>query len=445
MGLERIGRGLALLALACTTACVADNQAATSAAAPATKGGDDRNGAYDLIAGWWKPAPDHDSVWTYGSASGVWPDTPDRVLAVFWGDQRRNPIRPAGGGGGGGGGGQPTGRNNPNERQRNFLMAVNRDGKIVENWSQWDSMFNRPHQIYVNPYDPQRAVWVDERGGEGVHESIYKFSNDGKQLLMKLVDPRPVSGESDAQGRVPAARENLKPGPLDFGQNAVLAFLPNGDFLIGDGYQNGRVERFSSTGDFISEFGTVDECVRPESVQPTKPAYCTSGGAHPAGQFDLIHGIAVDRQNRIYVSDRMNHRIQIFDEKGTPVDQWNDIWDPVAIMIDVNDKVWILDATLNRILRFSMQGQLEDYFGTFGQASSLGRPGFTCSNADEKKKAGIPDFQPGACGGFSLPHQMSVDSDGNVYVAQFNAGWIDKYVPKAGADKTRLIGQPLKP
>ena len=101
----------------------------TAAADPAKKGGDDRNGPYDLIAGWWKPAPDHDSIWTYGSASGVWPDTPDRVLVVFWGDQRRNPIRAPGGGGGGGQ--VPTGRNNPNERQRNFLMAVNRDGKIV--------------------------------------------------------------------------------------------------------------------------------------------------------------------------------------------------------------------------------------------------------------------------------------------------------------------------
>src|SRR3954469_19545765 len=94
MGLARLRKGLALGMLVVATACVSENQAAPAdSAAALPKGGDDRNGPYDLIAGWWKPAPDHDSVWTYGSASGVWPDTPDRVLVVFWGDQRRNPIR----------------------------------------------------------------------------------------------------------------------------------------------------------------------------------------------------------------------------------------------------------------------------------------------------------------------------------------------------------------
>ena len=440
MGLARIGKGLTLVALAALTACVAENQAAsTQDAAPKVKGGDDRSGPYDVVAGWWKPAPDHDTIWGWGSASGIWPDTPDRILAVIWGDSRRVSLP--------GGGGQNAGRNNPNERQRNFLVAVDRNGNITENWSQWDSIFNRPHQIYINPYDPERAVWVDERGGEGVHEAIYKFTNDGKQKLLDLRDPRVVAGETDDQGRMTPARENLNPGPLDFGQNAVLAFMPNGDFLVGDGYQNGRVIRFNSKGEFVSEFGSVDECVRPASVQPTKPAYCSSGdkSTHAPGQFDLIHGIAVDKNNRIFVSDRMNHRVQIFDEKGTPVDQWNNIWDPVAILIDVNDKVWVLDATLNRILRYNMQGELEDYFGTYGAASSLGRPGFTCADANDRAAAGMPDWTEGPCGGFALPHQMSIDSEGNVYVAQFGGPWFDKYVPRADADKSRLIGQPMKP
>jgi hypothetical protein len=365
------------------------------------KGGDDRNGPYDVVPGWWKPAPDHDSTWTWGSAAGVWPDTPDRVLVVMWGDQRRQP-RPGA----------------DNERNRNFLVAVDRDGNITENWAQWDSLFNRPHQIYINPYDPDRAVWVDERGGNGVHEAILKFSNDGSELLLRMEDPNPVFGEGG-----PNPRENPNPGPLDFGQNAVLAFLPNGDFLLGDGYQNGRVVRYNAEGEFLSEFGSV--------------------GSGP-GQFDLVHGVAVDRESRIYVSDRMNHRIQIFTEDGTLVDTWPEIWDPVAIMIDVNDFVWILDATLNRILKYDMDGRLLDYFGTYGEASSLGRPGFTCSNAAAIAAAGLDPDHSGACGGFSLPHQMSVDTEGNLYVAQFGGPWIDKYVPKPGADPSRLIGQPLK-
>ena len=427
MAFERTRVALALVALTASYACGGETEAATAGRLsmdPAAKGGDDRNGPYDVVPGWWKAAPEHDSVWTWGSASGVWPDTPDRIFVVMWGDERRPDQRvqtPGQGQGGGGGGG--LGRRNPNEAQRNFFLVVDRNGNITENWSQWDSLFNRPHQVYVNPYDPERSVWVDERGGSGVHEAIYKFSNDGKKLLMKLVDPRPVSGESDAQGRVPPARDNPNPGPYDFGQNAVIAFMPNGDFLVGDGYQNGRIIRYNERGEFVSQFGSV--------------------GSGP-GQFDLIHGIAVDRDSRVYVSDRMNHRIQIFTDAGELVDTWPDIWDPVAIMVDVNNFVWVLDATLNRILKYDTQGHLLDYFGTYGEASSLGRPGFTCSDEDARAAAGVADFHQGACGGMSLPHQMSVDSEGNVYVAQFGGPWIDKYVPKAGADPSRLIGQPLK-
>tara|TARA_B100001123_G_scaffold375840_1_gene442105 strand:- start:735 stop:1697 length:963 start_codon:yes stop_codon:yes gene_type:complete len=320
----------------------------------------------------------------------------------MWGDQRRQ--------------GQPG---PDNELNRNFLLAVDRDGNITENWAQWDSLFNRPHQVYINPYDPDRSVWVDERGGNGVHESILKFSNDGSQLLLRLEDPNPITNEGG-----PVARDNPDPGPLDFGQNSVLAFLPNGDFLLGDGYQNGRIVRYNADGELLSEFGSV--------------------GSGP-GQFDLIHGIAVDRDNRIYVSDRRNHRIQIFTEDGTFVEEWPDIWDPVAITVDVNDFVWVLDATLNRILKYNMNGQLLDYFGTYGEASSLGRPGFTCSDDAAIAEAGLDPDHTGACGGFALPHQMSVDSEGNVYVAQFGGPWIDKYIPKPGADPSRLIGQPLGP
>ena len=398
MKLERIALVMTLVVAAGSTAC--ENAAPVGRLGATAKGGDDRSGPYDVVPGWWKPAPDHDSTWTWGSAAGVWPDTPDRVLVVMWGDQHRQPQQGV-----------------ENERSRNFLVAVDRDGNITENWAQWDSLFNRPHQIYINPYDPERAVWVDERGGNGVHESILKFSNDGSELLLRMEDPNLIPSEGG-----PTPRENPNPGPLDFGQNSVLAFLPNGDFLLGDGYENGRIVRYNAEGELLSEFGSV--------------------GSGP-GQFDLIHGVAVDRDNRIYVSDRRNHRIQIFTEDGMLLDEWPDIWDPVAIMVDVNDFVWVLDATLNRILKYDMDGRLLDYFGTYGEASSLGRPGFTCSNDAAIADAGLDPGHSGACGGFSLPHQMSVDSEGNLYVAQFGGPWIDKYVPKPGADPTRLIGQPV--
>jgi hypothetical protein len=357
----------------------------SGAASSLRKGGDDRSGPYDIVEAWWKPAPDHDSIWTWGSVSGVAADTPNRIIVAVWGDQRRT-----------GTGERPN--------SSNYLLVVDRNGKIVENWSQWDSLFNRPHQVYISPYDPNRDVWVVERGGNGVHEQILKFSNDGKRLLMRLTDPAPVMSKAQQ-------RQIRNPGAYDFGQPAVIAFLPNGDWLLGDGYDNARIARYSSDGKLISQFGSV--------------------GTGP-GQFDLVHGVAVDRNKRIYVSDRMNHRIQIFTESGEYIEEWPEIWDPVAIMIDENQSVWVLDATLNRILKYDTEGHLLDYFGAYGKASSLGRPGYMCSTT------------PAACGGMALPHQMDIDSEGNLYIAEFSGPWMDKLTPKAGADRSRLIGQPLK-
>ena len=117
----------------------------------------------------------------------------------------------------------------------------------------------------------------------------------------------------------------------------------------------------------------------------------------------------------------MNHRIQVFTEDGEFIEEWPDIYDPVGIFIDQNDAVLVLDGTLNRMLKYSLEGELLDYWGAYGEVSSMGRSGWP--------------------GGMSLPHQMDVDDDGNLYVASWGGPWLDKFVPKSHADPTRLIGK----
>ena len=374
MPLGRIGSGATFAVLMALAGCGGDQTASRADAATpaAAKGGDDRTGPYAVVENWWQPAPDHTGEWSWGPVSGVAVDTPDRIIVATWGDQdAEGQERPA---------------------STNYLVVVDGDGNMIENWSQWDSIFNRPHQVYISPYDPERHVWVVERGGNGVHEQILKFTNDGSELAMQLRDPRSVMGEAEA-------RANRNPGPLDLGQPSVMAFLPDGHFLLGDGYQNGRIAKYTTDGEFVMQFGSV--------------------GTGP-GEFDLIHGIAVDRDRRIYVADRMNHRIQVFTEDGAYIEEWPDIYDPVGIFIDGNDAVWVLDATLNRILRFTTEGELLDYWGAYGEVSSLGRSGWP--------------------GGLSLPHQMDTDAAGNLYIAEFGGPWLDKFVPRPGADPARLVG-----
>ena len=335
------------------------------------KGGDNRAGEYESVAGWWKPAPDHEAPWTWGEVSGVAVDTPDRIIVAVWGDRNAE--------------------GEERDDSSNYLVVVDRDGNVVENWSQWDSTFNKPHQVYISPYDTERHVWVVERGGgRGVHMQVLKFTNDGSELVMRLVDPdHPTTREE--------ARANPNPGPFEYGEPAVLAFLPDGSFLLGDGYWHSRIVKYDADGSYVMEWGEL--------------------GSGP-GQFDLVHGLAVDQARRVYVADRRNNRIQIFTEDGDFIEEWPDITDPVGVFIDEHHAVWVISASLHRVLRYSRGGELQHSWGAYGG------PG-------------------GLSGGLSRPHQLDVDQEGNVYVASWSGGWLNKFVPKPDADPSKLIGRGL--
>jgi len=360
--------------VAVVTACGDGTEAGERAPEPGTLvvGGDDRTGAYDAVEGWWKPAPDHIGPWTWGEVSGVAVDSPDRIIVAVWGDR------------------DLTGQER--EGSTNYLVVVDGDGNIVERWSQWDSIFNKPHQVYISPYDPERHVWVVERGGgRDVNMQILKFTNDGSELVMRLYDPNHPRSRAEA-------RANPHPGPYSYGDPAVLAFLPDGSFLLGDGYWHSRIVKYDADGNYLMEWGEL--------------------GTGP-GQFDLVHGVAVDRDHRVYVGDRTNNRIQVFTEDGAFIEEWPDISDPVGVYIDEREAVWVISARLNRILKYDLEGHLLDYFGAFGGT-----------------RGGFP-------GGLSRPHQLDVDQEGNLYVASWDGGWMNKFVPKPGADPARLVGRSL--
>ena len=65
-------------------------------------------------------------------------------------------------------------------------MVVDADGKIIEDWTQWDKLFTRPHDVEISPYDPEKNVWIVDAEGH----AVYKFSHDGKKLLLTLGTPR---------------------------------------------------------------------------------------------------------------------------------------------------------------------------------------------------------------------------------------------------------------
>jgi hypothetical protein len=372
MRLDRMAVALSLaMGLAACAGEVAPTPAESEAPRVTATGGDGRAGDYEAVAGWWKPAADHDDTWTWGEVSGVAVDTPDRIIVAVWGDRSADGTE--------------------REGSSNYLVVVDRDGRVVENWSQWDSTFNKPHQVYISPSDPERHVWVVERGGgRGVHMQVMKFTNDGSELVLRLGEPdHPTSREE--------ARANPNPGPYTYGEPAVLAFLPDGSFLLGDGYWNTRIVKYDADGTYVMEWGEA--------------------GTGP-GQFDLVHGLAVDQDRRVYVADRRNNRIQIFTEDGDFIEEWPDITDPVGVYVDEHHAVWVISASLHRVLKYSRDGALQHAWGAYGG------PG-------------------GLSGGLHRPHQIDVDQEGNVYVASWSGGWLNKFVPKPDADPRHLMGRGL--
>jgi DNA-binding beta-propeller fold protein YncE len=127
---------------------------------------------------------------------------------------------------------------------------------------------------------------------------------------------RPGRPRLDHRSRVPAGLRAHRRGQLirtigergvagtdgtHFDRPTKVAVAPDGTFYVSDGYRNSRVVAFGRDGHFLFAWG--------------------SKGSGP-GEFDLPHGIALDRRGRVYVADRGNARVQIFDRAGRFLTEW---------------------------------------------------------------------------------------------------------------------------
>ncbi len=323
------------------------------------KGGSDDFGPYEPVANWFKPLKEG----YLERGASVFAESPDRIF--FTSDVEFRPQRGIGGAG-------PAAADHLSP-DHHFIMVLDSNGKVIEDWSQWDSLFKMPHRVAISPYDKDKSVWVIERE---LHQ-IFKFSHDGKKLLMTL-------GEKGVKAS----------DKKHFGRPADIAFAPDGSFYIADGYDNTRIVKFDKSGKYQLEWGT-------EGTAP--------------GQFKVqVHDVAVDAQGRVFVADRGNDRIQIFDANGKFIEMWQNIKKPSYIHITKDGFVWVVSGAGNRLLKYDMNGKLLTTWGMYGV---------------EK-------------GQFDDPHDLSVDSAGNLYVAIFSTQkvGVEKFVPKANADRSRVVG-----
>ncbi len=158
--------------------------------------------------------------------------------------------------------------------------------------------------------------------------------------------------------------------------------------------------KFDHDGNYVSQWGQKGQL--PDDTRP--------------GYFNSLHGIDVHLDTgRVYVSDRQNNRIQVFDKDGNFLNQWR-VGEPPSdaqYLIVANDAVWIMDGGTTKLLKYDLEGNFLYSWGTWGTF-------------------------PGGMWGV---HGMSVDEEGNFYISEVNTGRAQKFVPRANADPDLVISR----
>lgn len=245
-------------------------------------------------------------------------------------------------------------------QSKTILFIDKNNGKLINSWG--DNLFVMPHGLKV---DSENNIWVTDVG----LNQVFKFSHHGK-LLMKLGVAKVAGNDS-----------------LHFDKPTDIAIAKDGSFYVSDGYGNSRVIKFSATGKYLFEWGK-------------------KGGKK--GEFNIPHGITLDNNNNVYVADRENNRIQIFDSTGKFIRQYadNSFGAVCAVAFD-NSKLFAVDDLT--FFNINHRGSDAIIIDTTGKVQTrFGRSG---------------SFE----GNTSWYHDLTVDRDENIYVGDILGNTVQKF------------------
>jgi hypothetical protein len=233
------------------------------------------------------------------------------------------------------------------------LFEFDQTGKFVKEIGEGLYGFVFAHAVRV---DKQDNIWVIDEGSN----MIMKFDPNGRVLMTLGRKPEaltvpapPANAAAAAGGRGGAPVGAGIPGD-NFNRPTDVAWDSAGNIYISDGYGNSRIAKFDSNGRFLKSWG--------------------SRGTQP-GQFNLPHTIAIDGQNNIYVGDRDNKRIQVFDTEGNFKTQYTNVGAPYAICITPGPRQFLYTSNSNpstgmdngEIYKMTLDGKVLGKFGTAGK------------------------------------------------------------------------------
>ena len=203
------------------------------------------------------------------------------------------------------------------------ILKFDASGRLVKSFGA--GMFVFPHGLHV---DRAGNVWVtDGLGRDGKGHQVFKFSPEGRVLL--------------ALGKPGIAGDGVD----EFNAPSAVLVAPNGDIFVADGHggkTNARIVKFSPEGKFIKSWGRK--------------------GSAP-GEFDIPHTLAMDSRGRLFVGDRQNNRIQIFDQDGNFIDQLLQFSRPRGVFIDKSDTIYVAELKIGVCIEESRRLETRDQGG----------------------------------------------------------------------------------
>ena len=240
------------------------------------------------------------------------------------------------------------------------VIVFDREGNFLRSWG--EGVFKRAHGVTIGPDD---TIYLTDDGDH----TVRKCTLDGKVLLTLGIPGKPAP----YQGGEP------------FNRCTHVALSPKNEIYVSDGYGNSRVHKYSPEGKLLFSWG-----------EP---------GTDP-GQFNIVHNIVSDRDGFVYVADRENHRIQVFDGNGKFIDQWHNMHRPCALYMDSGREP------------LCYLGELGPSMAVNKDCPNLG-PRLSILSKEGKILARLGDIRPGeAPGQFIAPHGLALDSRGDLYVGE---------------------------
>lgn len=251
------------------------------------------------------------------------------------------------------------------------LFQFDRTGKFVREIGQGVYGFLQAQQVRV---DRQDNIWVVDQ----LSSQVIKFDPNGRVQMIFGRKPEamripnlPLSALADTYALVPnrpappaAPQAGGGAGPLpgagaageNFNRPTDVAWDSAGNIYVADGYGNSRIAKYDPNGKWIKNWGST--------------------GMEP-GQFRVVKGIAIDASNNVYVADRDNRRIQVFDTEGNFKTQYRNVGTPWAICITPGPRQFMYVSNSNppnnldydgEIVKMTLDGRI---VGKFGRAGKL--------------------------------------------------------------------------